>query len=74
MTGCGPRARKLGDDLRRAIGRVVVDHEDFELVGRKCLSRDAGQRLPQQLGAVVGANGDSEAHGVARWDSGLWPR
>ena len=55
---------KLGDDGGGVVRGVVVDDEDFELVARESLPGQTGERLAQKFGAVVGADGDGEAHGV----------
>ena len=54
---------KLGDDGGSVVAGVIVDDEHFELVAREILPRQASERLPEEIGAVVSAEGDGEAHG-----------
>src|SRR5579872_591651 len=69
------RARLLPEYLRSAIGRAVVDHDDF--LGAALRQRgllDAFQYLAEGRKFVVNRNEDGNLHGFCNTDNSDWPK
>ncbi len=61
---------ELGCDVRRAIGRCIVDDDDLEIGARELLADDARYRLAQQIGAIARADDAGDRRpGAGHWAS-----
>src|SRR5262249_12261620 len=65
-----PRAQR-GCDIRRSIGRTIVDHDDFTYMATTVQLDQRWQTLPQHRTAVVprhdNCNGRIGSHGIDPW-------